>query len=65
MFGDDSTSLGIAPSTNFDSPRTSAFKLLRVQGKLKKKLERKKRRLSIGSYAIVDAIINFTIGKGD
>jgi hypothetical protein len=35
------------------------------KGNLKIKLKRKKRRLSRGSFAIVDAIINFTIGEGD
>jgi len=40
-------------------------KLLSVQGKPKKKLERKKRRLFIVSSIIVDAITNFTIGERD
>jgi hypothetical protein len=35
------------------------------KGNLKKKLERKKRRLFTCSFAIVDAITNFTIGEGD
>jgi hypothetical protein len=30
VFGDDNTNVGIAPSTNFDSPITRAFKLLSV-----------------------------------
>ncbi len=61
MFRDDNANIGTAtPSTNSNSPITKACKLHSVQGKPNKKLEKKKRRLSTCSFAIADAINNFT-----
>jgi hypothetical protein len=59
-FEDDNANVGITLSINFGSPRTRACKLPSVQAKPNKKLERKKKRLSIGSSTIADAINNFT-----
>jgi hypothetical protein len=59
MFGDDNTNVGIAPSTNFNSPKTRASKLLCVYRKPKKKLKWKKKQLSTSSSAITNAINNF------
>ncbi len=65
MFGDDNANVGTTQSVNFDNPRTKACKLLSVQGKANKKLKRKKRRLSIGSSTIANAINNFTHVRGE
>jgi hypothetical protein len=60
MFGDDNANVGTTQSVNFDNLRTRACKLLGVQGKTNKKLERKKRQLSTCSSKIANAINNFT-----
>ncbi len=60
VFGDDNANVETTPSINFDNFRTRACTLPSVQGEPNKKLKRKKRRLSPCSFAIVDAIINFT-----
>jgi hypothetical protein len=59
LFGDDNANVTITPSANSDSLKTKAPKLLNVKGKPNKKLKRKKRRSSISSFAIANAI-NFT-----
>jgi hypothetical protein len=58
LFGDDNANVRTTPFANFDSLKTKACKLLNVKGKPNKKLKKKK-RLSIGSSIIADAI-NFT-----
>jgi len=60
MFEDDNTNVGTTLLVNFDSLTTRACKLLSVQGKPNKKLERKRKWLSIVSSTIADAINNFT-----
>jgi hypothetical protein len=60
VFGDDKANVRITPSASYDSPITKACNLPCVQGKLNKKLKRKKRWLSISSYIITNAINNFT-----
>jgi len=42
MFGDDNSNVGTTQFLNFDSSKTRACKLLHVQGKPNKKLERKR-----------------------
>jgi len=59
VFGDDNINIRIALFANCDSLSARAYKLPNVQGKLNNKLERKKRRLFMGSFAIANAIINF------
>jgi hypothetical protein len=60
MLRDDNVNVGTTPFANSYSPRTRACKLLGVQGKPNKKLERKKRWFSTCSSTIAHAINNFT-----
>jgi hypothetical protein len=57
MFRDDNANVGTTPLANSDSPRTRACKLPLVQGKPNKKLERKKRQLSISFFTIAIPLI--------
>jgi hypothetical protein len=59
LFGDGNANVRTTPFANSNSLKTRACKLLNVKGKPNKKLKKKKRRLSIGSFAIANAI-NFT-----
>jgi hypothetical protein len=60
VFGDDNANIETTPFVNYDSFRTRACMLPSVQGEPNKKLKRKKRRLSPCSFAIANAINNFT-----
>ncbi len=59
-FGRTMYMLKLPHFANFDSSRTRACTLPSLQGEPNKKLKRKKRWLSIGSFAIAYAINNFT-----
>jgi hypothetical protein len=59
MFWDDFTSVGATPFLNSTSPKTRTCKLPIVQREPNKKA-RKRGRLFTCSYAIANAIINFT-----
>jgi hypothetical protein len=60
VFGDDNGNVGNTPFVNSNSPKIKACKLFGVQGKLNKKLKRKTKQLSIGSFVIANIIHNFT-----
>ncbi len=45
-----------APSIGSNTLRTKACKLPSVQGKANKRMENKRRKLDVGSFAIIDAI---------
>jgi len=51
-----------APSIGSNTLRTRACKLLNVQGKANKRMESKRRKLDAGSFAITDAIKEFSKG---
>jgi hypothetical protein len=50
------------PSVGSNIPRTRVCKLSSVQGKANKRMENKIRKLDVGSFAIVDAIKEFSKG---
>ncbi len=51
-----------APSVGSNTLRSRASKLPNVQGKANKRMESKRRKLDVGSFAITDAIKEFSKG---
>ncbi len=58
VFGDDITNVRAIPFANSNNHRTRACKLPSVKKKPNKRADRKK-KLPTGSFAILDAMINF------
>jgi hypothetical protein len=58
VFGDDITNVRTIPFANSNNPKIRACKLLSVNKKPNKRANRKK-KFPTGSFAILDAMINF------